>query len=127
MLAHRKYLIIFNYKAKSPSLIQPMRRKKRPNAQVSTPGKIKQINTRPSQLKAVGAIALAPWVIAASLGEYQPLTTPICPTNPQVPIPELTAGPFISSLKRQVESGPVITEARIGGSHTLGFLMMFGI
>lgn len=73
--------------------------------------------TNPIQSNAVIAFPLA----------SQPVYTPICPTRPQVPIPELTAGPFISKWKIQVATGPVIAEARIGGIHVFGFLMIFGI
>lgn len=85
------------------------------------------MSTRPIQSKAPGMIAAAPWPIATSLGWYHPVTTPICPTRPQVPIPELTAAPFISILNRQVAIGPVIIEVKQGASQTLGFLIMLGI
>lgn len=68
---------------------------------------------RPSQSKAVGVL--------------QPVQTPIGPHRPQVPIPELTAAPFISRWKRQVATGPVIILVRIGGIQIRGFLRIFPI
>lgn len=50
-----------------------------------------------------------------------PVYTPICPTKPQVPIPEETAGPFICNLKIQVAIGPVMAEAKVGGIQILDF------
>ena len=84
---------------------------------LNTAGKIRQIIANPIQSNAVIAFPLA----------SHPVYTPICPTRPHVPIPELTAGPFISKWKIQVAIGPVIAEERIGGIHVLGFLMIFGI
>lgn len=50
---------------------------------------------------------------------------PICPTNPQVPMPD-PSGVF-SILKIIVEIGPRIADAIMDGSQIIGFLMMFGI
>ena len=46
----------------------------------------------------------------------------IGPTRPHVPIPEETGAPFISSLKTQVEIGPIIADVIIGATHIFGFL-----
>lgn len=50
---------------------------------------------------------------------------PICPTNPQVPMPD-PSGVF-SILKIIVEIGPRIADAMIDGSQIIGFLIIFGI
>lgn len=57
----------------------------------------------------------------------QPVYTPICPTSPQVPIPEDTAAPFIWSLKIQVDTGPITAEERMAGSQIFGFFTIFPI
>ena len=75
------------------------------------------MSTRPAQWKAVTVTPFS----------TQPVYTPIWPTRPQVPMPEEMAGPFISRRNRQVASGPVMTEASVGGIHTRGFLRMLGI
>ena len=49
------------------------------------------------------------------------------PTSPQVPIPEVTAGPLFSKWNRQVARGPVIMDAKVAGIQILGFLTMFPI
>ena len=100
----------FSSRLKSPSLIQPILRNKSPNAQVKTAGNTKQIKTRPNQSIKPGVIAEAPWPVQTRERREAP-----------------TAAPFISILKRQVARGPVIALAIIGGSHTLGFLIMLGI
>ena len=64
---------------------------------------------------------------AASLGANQPDQTPIGPTRPQVPMPEETGAPFISSLKTQVAMGPVMAEVTMAGSQMRGFLTMLPI
>lgn len=75
-----------------------------------------QTSRSPTQSKAVGVIAVAPFAIAASLGETQPVQTPMSPQRPQVPMPLLTGAPFIVSPKTQVAIGPVIALATIGES-----------
>ena len=78
---------------------------------------MKQMSIRPFQSKVLTAFPEA----------IHPVYTPICPTRPQVPIPLLTAGPFISRWKIHVATGPVIADARIGGIHVFGFFKIFGI
>ena len=85
-------------------------------------GRTKEIKRRPSQSKDVIA-ALVP----AAISEIHPVNTPICPTRPQVPMPEETAAPSIRSLKTQVASGPVMAEAKMGPIQMRGFLTMLGI
>jgi len=63
-----------------------------PKARHSTAGRIKEMRTSPSQSTAPGAMAAAPLAMARSLGATQPVHTPICPTRPQVPMPEDTGG-----------------------------------
>ena len=48
-----------------------------------------------------------------------------CPTSPLVPIPDPTA--LLSIWKIEVEIGPKIALAKVGGSHIQGFLIIFGI
>jgi aspartate aminotransferase len=50
----------------------------------------------------------------------QPVQTPMGPTRPQVPMPEDTGSPFISSLKRQVDMGPVMAEVTMAGIQIRG-------
>ena len=50
---------------------------------------------------------------------------PICPTNPDVPIPA-PSGLFVI-LKTTVLKGPVIAPARVGGTSIYGFLIIFDI
>src|SRR5699024_11264977 len=66
--------------------------------------------------------------LTQDMGEPKPgaAATPMGPTRPQVPMPLATAMPF-SILKRQVAMGPVMAEARVGGSQIRGFLAMFPI
>ena len=98
-----------------------------PKARHSTAGRIKEMRTSPSQSTAPGTIAAAPLAMARSLGATQPVHTPICPTRPQVPIPEDTGGPFISIRKMHVETGPVTAEVRMAGSQILGFFTILPI
>ncbi len=91
-------------------------------SQDRTAGKMKQINAIPIQ--SIGVIAA---FVPAAISLTHPVYTPICPTNPQVPIPEATAAPFISIWKRQVAIGPVMADASVGGSHIFGFLTIFPI
>ena len=74
----------------SPSFIQPALRHSTPNIHDSSAGRTMQISARPIQSMAVGLIAAAPFV-----GSSQPVQTPMGPHRPQVPMPELTAAPFI--------------------------------
>ena len=53
---------------RSFSLIQPILLKKRPNPQVSTPGKIKQIRIRPNQ-----SMLVIPVLVPAAISETQPV------------------------------------------------------
>ena len=62
-----------------------------------------------------------------AVGETHPVQTPIGPQRPQVPMPELTAAPFISRPNMQVATGPVIIAVTVGGIHILGFLRMLPI
>ena len=71
--------------------------------------------------------AAAPFARAASDGVTQPVHTPMGPHRPQVPMPELTAAPFISRRKMQVAMGPVIALATMAGSQMRGFFTMLGI
>ena len=97
-MLHRPGCMICNYLScslRSPSRIQPIFRKNRPNSHVSTAGRTKQMSARPSQSIAAGAMAAAPLAMASSLGPNQPVMTPIWPHRPQVPMPELMGAPFI--------------------------------
>ena len=60
-------------------------------------------------------------------GTVNPISvnTPRGPTRPQVPIPAET--PEHSSLKRQVDIGPVIAEAKVAGIHIRGFFTILPI
>ena len=49
------------------------------------------------------------------------------PHRPQVPMPELTAAPFISSLKMHVEMGPVMAEVTMAGIQIFGLRTMLPI
>ena len=80
------------------------------------------ISINPAQSNPVIAV-FVPLVISATQPEY----TPICPTNPQVPIPDDTGVPFICSLNKHVAIGPVIADVTIGAIHILGFLIIFPI
>ena len=72
-------------------------------------------------------MAAAPLAMASSLGETQPVHTPMRPQRPQVPMPELIGAPFISRRNTHVAIGPVMAEASVGAIQTRGFLTMFGI
>ena len=87
-----------------------------------TAGRTKEISRSPAQSQPVTA-ALVP----AAMSFIQPVYTPICPTNPQVPIPEETGVPFIWSLNRQVAIGPVIADVRMGAILMRGFFTIFPI
>ena len=85
------------------------------------------ISARPIQSTAVGVIAAAPSSSASAEGFDHPVHTPIGPTRPQVPMPEDTAAPFISSLNRQVATGPVTALAAMAGIHIFGLRTMLPI
>ena len=72
-------------------------------------------------------MAEAPRAIASSPGFIQPVQMPMGPHRPQVPIPELMGAPFICSLNRQVEMGPVMADAKVGGSQMRGLRTMLPI
>ena len=72
-------------------------------------------------------MASAPLATASSLGDTQPVHTPMGPQRPQVPMPELMGAPFISSLNTQVAMGPVMADASVGAIHTRGLRTMLGI
>ena len=109
-LARRRYMVMntgsYSVSIRSPSLIHPIRRKNNPKAQHKTAGRTKEIKISPSQSVIPGAMAAAPLATALSLGDNHPVHTPICPTSPQVPMPEDTGGPFISISNKQVAMGP---------------------
>ena len=94
---------------------------------INTAGSTKEIRIKPTQSMTPGAIAAAPLAIAFSEGASQPVTTPICPTKPQVPIPDDTGSPFICSRKTQVAIGPVIALVSSDGSQILGLRTILGI
>ena len=79
-------------------------------------GRTMATSTRPSQSKPVALMASAPLATASSLGDTQPVHTPMGPQRPQVPMPELIGAPFISSLNTQVAMGPVMAEASVGAA-----------
>ena len=79
---------------------------------------MKEIRNNPAQ-----SIAVTADFVPAAISFIHPVYTPICPTKPQVPIPDDTAVPFICSLNRQVASGPVIAEVTIGAIQILGNAM----
>ena len=106
--------IFYKSNFKSFSLIHPFFRRGMAMSQDNTAGRTKQISTRPIQSIAVMAV-----FVPAAISFTHPVYTPICPTNPQVPIPEATAAPFIFNWNRQVAIGPVIAEAKIGGIQDL--------
>ncbi len=83
---------------------------------------MKEIRKSPAQSMAVTAV-----LVPSAISFIHPVYTPICPTKPQVPIPEDTAVPFICNLKRQVAIGPVMADVRIGAIQILGFLTIFPI
>lgn len=107
---------------KSPSLIQPIFRKSSQKITLRTAGRTKQIRIMPSQSNPVMAV-----LVPAAISLSHPVYTPICPTKPQVPIPEETAGPFICNLKIQVAIGQVMAEAKVGGIQIFGFFTMLPI
>lgn len=107
---------------KSPSLIQPIFRKSSQKITLRTAGRTKQIRIMPSQSNPVMAV-----LVPAAISLSYPVYTPICPTKPQVPIPEETVGPFICNLKIQVAIGPVMAEAKVGGIQIFGFFTMLPI
>lgn len=56
----------------------------------------------------------------------QPVTIPMGPTMPEVPMPEEIGGPFCLSLKTTVAMGPLTIEATTAGNHSTGFLSKLG-
>ena len=52
------------------------------------------------------------------------LYVPICPTKPQVPIPDSKAE--FSIPKNKIATGPIIAEAKVGGIQIFQFLYILG-
>ena len=75
----------------SPSLIHPIFLQKAEQSKDKMAGKIKHKSNKESQSEAVTAI-----FVPSSILFSQPVYTPIGPTKPQVPMPEVTAGPLFS-------------------------------
>ena len=89
-------------------------------------GRIKQMRIMPIQSIAPGARAASPIFTAASEGFSQPVTTPMGPTIPEVPMPEEMGAPFMRRLNRQVAMGPVIAAVNVGGTQRMGFFSRLG-
>ena len=87
-----------------------------------TAGRKKQTVIRPIQ-----SAAVMDAFVPAAMSFNQPVETPICPTSPQVPMPEETGVPFICSRNRQVAMGPVMADATMGGIQIFGFFTMLPI
>ena len=98
---------------RSPGLIRSIFLNTNAISRQMTAGSTKLTSNSPVQSKAPGSV--------------HPVHTPIGPQSPQVPMPELTAAPFISRRKMQVATGPVIILVRMGGIHTRGFFRMLPI
>ena len=77
-----------------------------------TAGSTSEMRMSPAQSQAVMA-SFAPDAMSFT----QPVYTPICPTKPQVPMPEDTGAPFICRRNRHVASGPVTAADAL--SHSL--------